>query len=200
MYICVEGCIGIGKSTVATLLSREISGHLLLEDADSNPFLSDFYSNIDLFTFETELSFLLMHYHQLYKAMHESHSLIISDYFFDREKSVFADGNISCENEMLIFNLLYDNLRNRLILPDAIVCLSAPTDMIFERITSRNRASEWEISRDYVDMINNQYKGFFSELRSKFFTIDINMEEYDFVKNPNLITSVSAQLKEHLKF
>jgi deoxyadenosine/deoxycytidine kinase len=121
-YICVEGCIGVGKTTVATQLANVIDGaSLLLEDFGRHPFLDDFYAN-PKYTFETEINFLLIHYHQLLKAIGEQPQILISDYFFKKDM-LFADANILSEEEMSIFIQLFDYLSTRLVQPNIIICL-----------------------------------------------------------------------------
>jgi deoxyadenosine/deoxycytidine kinase len=194
-FICVEGCIGIGKTTIATKLANIINGACaLFEDFGNHPFLSDFYTDAK-YTFETEINFLLIHYHQLLKAMNEQPGLLISDYFFDKDK-LFADANILSEKEMDIFMQLYNYLRSRLVQPNIVICLSGTTDMIYNRILARNRETEKNISYDYIDKINKHYKVFFSELRKNYPTIDINMNENDFVKDPTLINILRQNLIE----
>jgi deoxyguanosine kinase len=197
-YICVEGCIGIGKTTVAKQLADSInSAYLLLEDFGAHPFLGDFYAD-SKYTFETELGFLLIHYHQLLKAMSAQPQLLISDYFFGKDK-LFADANILSEKEINIFIQLYDYLLSSLVQPDIIICLSGTTDMIYNRILNRNRESEKNISYEYIKKINKNYDIFFSEINKKYTTININMNENDFVKNPDLITELRQKLmKEYL--
>jgi deoxyadenosine/deoxycytidine kinase len=192
-YICIEGCIGVGKTTIATQLANSLNGvHLLLEDFGAHPFLEDFYAD-SKYTFETELGFLLIHYHQLLKAMNEQSQVLISDYFFGKDK-LFADANILSEKETTIFMQLYDYLLSSLVKPDIIICLSGTTDMIYNRVLARNRESEKNISYDYIDKINKNYEIFFSEIRKKYSIIDINMNEKDFVKNPGLITELQQNL------
>jgi len=192
-YICFEGCIGVGKTTVATQLAASINDtYALFEDFGAHPFLSDFYADLK-YTFETELGFLLIHYHQLQKAMNTQPQLLISDYFFGKDK-MFADANIMSEKEIDIFIQLYDYLLSSLVQPDIIICLSGTTDMIYNRILNRNRESEKNISYDYISKINRNYDIFFSEIKRNYCTIDINMNENDFVKNPELITELQQNL------
>jgi len=192
-YICIEGCIGVGKTTVATKLASTIDGsYTLFEDFGNHPFLNDFYMDAK-YTFETEINFLLIHYHQLLKTMENQPSLLISDYFFDKDK-LFADANILSEKEIEIFMQLYHYLRSRLVQPDIIVCLSGTTDMIYKRILARNRDAEKNISYDYIDKINKHYEVFFSELRKNYQTIDIDMDKNDFIKDPSLINKLQLQL------
>jgi len=194
-YICVEGCIGVGKTTVAMQLADSINGaYLLLEDFGAHPFLGDFYAD-SKYTFETELGFLLIHYHQLLKAISTQPQLLISDYFFGKDK-LFADANILSEKEIDIFMQLYDYLLSSLVQPDIIICLSGTTDMIYNRIIARNREAEKNISYNYIDKINKTYGLFFPEIRENYCTIDINMNESDFIKNPNLITELRHNLEK----
>jgi len=191
--ICVEGCIGVGKSTVATQLASVIDGaNTLLEDFSRHPFLEDFYTD-SKFTFETELSFMLIHYHQLFKLMEEPYKLLISDYFFLKDK-LFADVNILTENELTLFMQLYNYLQNRLVKPSAVICLSGTTEMIFNRIKTRNREVETNISYDYIDKINKHYEILFSEIKKNYYTININMDKNDFVKKPELINIIKNKL------
>jgi len=193
--ICVEGCIGVGKTTVATQLVNIIGdANSLLEDFSLHPFLEDFYAD-PKYTFETEINFLLIHYHQLVKAMGEQHILLISDYCFLKDK-LFADANILSKKELDIFMRLYSYLQSRLVQPDAIICLSGTTDMIYNRIIKRNRKAEKSISYDYVDKINKHYELFFSELKKSHYTINVNMNENDFINDPGLIYVIKRKLEE----
>jgi len=196
-YICVEGCIGVGKTTVVTQLASFFNDvHVLLEDFGAHPFLGDFYAD-SKYTFETELGFLLIHYHQLQKAVNDRPNLLISDYFFGKDK-LFADANIMSEKEIDIFIRLYNYLLSNLVQPDIIICLSGATDMIYNRILNRNRESEKNISYEYIKKINSNYEKFFSEISKNYSTININMNENDFVKNPGLINELRQKLAKEL--
>ena len=191
--ICIEGCIGIGKTTVATQLASAIEGsNVLHEDFSSHPFLDDFYLD-SKFTFETELNFMLIHYHQLYKIMDNPYKLLISDYFFLKDK-LFADANILTEKETTLFMQLYNYLQSRLIQPSAIICLSGTTEMIYNRIKNRNREVEMNIAYDYIDKINKHYENFFLELKKNHYTINIDMNENDFIKDTELINRLKLKL------
>jgi len=194
-YIGIEGCIGVGKTTVATLLASSIkNASILLEDFGNHPFLSDFYSDTK-YTFESEMGFLLIHYHQLFKLMGEQPEIIVSDYFFEKDR-LFADANILSEKEMDIFMQLYDYLRGRLLYPDAIICLTGTTDLIYSRVVSRGREIERNISYDYINKINGHYETFFSGLRERFCTINVDMNENDFVKEPDRIGALLRELEK----
>ena len=71
-YITVEGCIGSGKTTIAKLISKEQRGLLLLEQFELNPFLEKFYSSPSQYALETELAFVLIHYHQIIHGLQDA--------------------------------------------------------------------------------------------------------------------------------
>ncbi len=195
-YVCIEGCVGVGKTTVATQLAGAVRDSvLLLEDYGIHPFLKDFYSD-PRYTFETELNFLLIHYHQLLKMMAGSCPILISDYFFNKDE-LFADANVMNEKELDIFRDLYEYLRSQLIKPDIVICLTGSTDMIYQRVINRNRIEERNISYEYLNKINLYYKKFFADWKAEYKTIEINMNVHDFVKNPTLIEGV---LKKVMSF
>jgi deoxyadenosine/deoxycytidine kinase len=196
-YICIEGCLGVGKTTVATQLAGVIdSASLLLEDFGCHPFLDDFYAD-PKYTFETEINFLLIHYHQLLKARGEQPQVLISDYFFKKDM-LFADANILSEKEKAIFTQLFDYLFTRLEQPNIIICLSGTTDMIYNRILHRHREAEKNVSYDYIDKINRHYESIFVELKKKYCTFDVDMNENDFIKNPALINILQQNLLKNI--
>jgi deoxyadenosine/deoxycytidine kinase len=189
--------MGVGKTTVATQLAGVIDGaSLLLEDFGRHPFLDDFYAD-SKYTFETEINFLLIRYHQLLKVIGEQPEILISDYFFQKDM-LFADANILSEKEMTIFMQLFDYLSTRLVQPDIIICLSGTTDMIYNRVLNRHRETEKNISYDYIDKINRHYKPFFTEMKKKYCTIDIDMNENDFIKDPALINILHQNLLKNI--
>ena len=193
-YICVEGCIGVGKTTAATLLSSEIFGAtLLLEDFEKHPFLNDFYSNPQ-YTFETELNFLLIHYHQIIKLLDERPKMIISDFSLYKDL-MFAEANMDNSDELRIFRDLYEYLIRRIPVPNNIICLYADIELVYKRVLQRNRRSEKSITKDYLYKINRFYDSLFSDFERKgITTVKIDMNKNDFVANPQLISELIEKL------
>lgn len=113
LHIAIDGCIGVGKTTLATKLADVRKAHVLLEEFEKNPFLSDFYSDPIAHVLETELQFLLLHYHQLKKIPQTSAHETITDFTFLKDL-VFAEMNFRDGAEKAMFIQLYEFLLDRL--------------------------------------------------------------------------------------
>ena len=109
-YVAIEGAIGVGKTSLAKLLSDKLGAKLILEKFEDNPFLSEFYDDPERFAFQTQLFFLLQRYQQQQELRQVDmfHNLLISDYMFIKDR-LFASLNLD-EKEMS----LYDSIANML--------------------------------------------------------------------------------------
>jgi len=162
MFLAVEGCIGSGKTTLARFLSGHFAGGLVLEETSKHPFIGEFYLDPEGFAFQTEMNFILIHYHQLQRAEKERvfERLVFSDFVFDKDR-LFADLTLKDPEEQRLFTLTYDFLKRRLPTPDVLICLKAPTEFLWERIRKRARQLEVPMSYDYLDSVNAKYNDFF---------------------------------------
>ena len=104
-YIAIEGPIGVGKTSLAKLLSKRLSAKLILEKFEDNPFLSEFYDDPTRFAFQTQLFFLLQRYQQQQdiRQVDMFHNLLISDYMFIKDR-LFASLNLD-DKEMNLYDL-----------------------------------------------------------------------------------------------
>ncbi len=117
MYITVEGCIASGKTTVAKLLAAKRNSNLILEQFKDNPFLDKFYSNPSKYALETELAFVLIHYHQVFRELKQvKNGEYISDFHISKDL-LFAKMNLNKE-DLALFRSLYSALTRRLPKPD----------------------------------------------------------------------------------
>ena len=166
MFIAIEGCIGTGKTTLAKLLSEHYKGKFLLEQTRKHPFIADFYFDPEAYAFQTEMNFILIHYHQFQKAQKEGvfKSLVFSDFLFDKDR-IFADLTLQDPEEQRLFTLTYDILRQRIPFPDLLICLKAQTEFLFERIKRRGREFEANLTFDYLDSVNSKYNDFFERYK-----------------------------------
>ena len=87
-YIAVEGVIGVGKTTLATMLGETLKANVVLEQFEENPFLKDFYSDPDRYAFQTQIFFLLTRYKQQQKLFQADlfHRFLVTDYIFEKDK------------------------------------------------------------------------------------------------------------------
>ena len=145
-FISVEGIIGVGKTTLATKLARYYNAELILEPVEENPFLSQFYDNIEAFAFQTQIFFLFARYKQMQKLMQNRlfFDLVISDYIFEKDQ-IFANINLD-ENELILYEHIIKFIKKDVPKPDLIIYLQASTETIMKRIKHRGRTFEENIS------------------------------------------------------
>jgi deoxyguanosine kinase len=162
MWVATEGCIGTGKTTLAKALAEHYSGVTLLEKTKNHPFIAEFYVDPRGCAFETEIGFVLIHYHQLQHAQRGGlfRRLVFSDFIFDKDR-LFADLTLQDPQEQRLFSETYELLTRRIPSPDLLICLRAPTQFLFERIDKRGREFECKIPFDYLDRVNVRYNQFF---------------------------------------
>ena len=159
-YIAIEGAIGVGKTTLAKKISDTVKCETLFEDYITNPFLKDFYDHNQLNSFSTQVYFLLRRIEQSIEVR-DTKNLLISDFYFGKDE-LFAKLNLTqVEYEM------YQELREKLDfnppVPDLIIYLQAPTDILLERIKNRGLDLERSIKRKYIDSVNEIYMKHFHE-------------------------------------
>ena len=162
-YIAVEGPIGAGKTALAERLATRLDATLVLEDTE-NPFLADFYTDRPGAALQAQLFYLLQRHRQqttLQQADLFSQTTV-ADYLFDKDK-IFAYLNLD-DNELFIYQRLYDLLARDVPGPDLIIYLQAPTDVLQRRIRSRSAQPEmegFEPDPEYLKELNEAYHHFF---------------------------------------
>lgn len=162
-YIAVEGPIGAGKTALAERLATRLDATLVLEDTE-NPFLADFYADRPGAALQAQLFYLLQRHRQqttLQQADLFSQTTV-ADYLFDKDK-IFAYLNLD-DNELFIYQRLYDLLARDVPGPDLIIYLQAPTDVLQRRIRSRSAQPEmegFEPDPEYLKELNEAYHHFF---------------------------------------
>ena len=181
-YVAIEGSIGVGKTSLAKLLSDKLGAKLILEKFEDNPFLSEFYDDPERFAFQTQLFFLLQRYQQQQELRQVDmfHNLLISDYMFIKDR-LFASLNLD-EKEMSLYDSIANMLERNIINPDLIIYLQADTNTLMKNIAKRGRDFEANISYDYINALNEIYTEYFFRYSETPLVI-INTNHIDFVNN-----------------
>jgi deoxyguanosine kinase len=162
-YIAIEGPIGAGKTSLAERLAARLEAATVLEETD-NPFLADFYTGRAGAALQAQLFYLLNRHRQLL-ALRQANlfaQTTIADYLFDRDK-IFAYLNLD-DNELFIYQRLFDLLAADIPAPDLVVYLQAPTDILLKRLNDRAKNDEGATlvpSADYLRELNEAYQHFF---------------------------------------
>ncbi len=193
MYVCVEGVIGVGKTTLVRMLSKRFGIRPILEIVEENPFLANFYVDRERWAFQTQLFFLLSRYSQqeeLLKIVKKED--VVSDYMFDKDR-LFAQMNLFGD-QLSLYERVYGVLESKVPTPDLIVYLKASVETLMERISMRDRLFERSISKNYISNLVKAYDGFFSKCTSKFVTIDA--DKINFVRNERDFNLVISKMKE----
>jgi deoxyadenosine/deoxycytidine kinase len=197
-YIVVEGPIGVGKTSLVQMLGEEFASRVILEKAAENPFLPKFYTNQSSFAFQTQMFFLLSRYQQQRElAQQELFSQsVICDYLFAKDR-IFASVNLD-DDELTLYQQIYSLLDERIAKPDLVIYLQSPTDVLQQRIRMRGRSYEREISREYVEAVNEAYNRYFFSYDESPLLI-INTSEVDFVRRPEDFQDLVREIRRMKK-
>ncbi len=181
-YMVIEGPIGVGKTSLATLLAKKFNGRLILEVVDENPFLSSFYDDRQKHAFQTQLFFLLSRFRQQQELFQQDlfNSVTLSDYLFAKDR-IFACLNLD-PNELGLYDRIFDALGNRTTKPDLVIYLQARLDVLFSRIRRRGREFERKIDPAYLEDLIKAYNEFFFHYNESPLLV-INTSDIDFVQN-----------------
>jgi deoxyadenosine/deoxycytidine kinase len=193
-YIAIEGPIGVGKSSLAELISKEFNGRTLIEEVDANPFLPKFYSDIKKYALQTQLFFLLSRYQQQ-KDMFQPelfNTMVISDYLFAKDR-IFAYLNLD-ENELALYEQVFRLLDVRISKPDLVIYLQASTEVLQERIKRRNKDYESAIKDDYLEKLTDAYNRYFFYYTDTPLLV-VNTTDIDFVNNSADFSSLIKEIR-----
>ena len=181
-YLVVEGPIGVGKTTLARRLARDLDAAPLLEQADDNPFLPHFYARPEQMALPTQLSFLLDRVDQLeaLQALETAPSSVVADYLLAKDY-LFASMNLN-EAELALYQRLYQRLAARTPRPDLVIYLQAPVSVLLERVGRRGRRYEKPLDSTYLARLNDAYANFFHYYEESPLLV-VNAAEIDFARN-----------------
>jgi deoxyadenosine/deoxycytidine kinase len=161
-YIAIEGPVALGKSLVADRLGARLDATVVLDDTD-NPFLADFYAGRAGAGFQSQLFYTLSrHRQQTHLRQSDLFSqLTVCDYLFDRDK-IYAYLNLD-DNELFIYRRLYELLAQDVPVPDLVIYLQSPTDVLRRRLREREKADPElpHLDDEYLKELNEAYNHFF---------------------------------------
>jgi len=162
-YIAVEGAIGAGKTMLAERIGTRLDATIVLEETE-NPFLADFYADRPGAALQAQLFYLLSRHRQQTSLRQTDlfSQMTVADYLFDKDK-IFAYLNLD-DNELFIYQRLYELLARDVPSPDLVVYLQMPTDLLLRRL--RGRLADPEMAAlqpdpEYLRELNEAYHHFF---------------------------------------
>ncbi len=160
-YIVIEGPIGVGKTSLARRLSESFGSELMLEDASGNPFLERFYDDPKAGALPAQLFFLFQRAQQMQELQqHDMFSPVrIADFLMDKDR-MFAELTLDAD-EMQLYLQVADKLDIQAPVPDLVIYLQAPVDVLRQRIIGRGIKSEQWMDKDYLIRLVDIYSRFF---------------------------------------
>ncbi len=184
-FLVIEGNIGAGKTTLASMLAEDYNAKLVLEQFADNPFLPKFYHDQERYSFPLELSFLADRYNQIKKQVLDLdlfHSFLVADYYFAKS-SIFARNTLK-DDEYRLFRQIFDIVFESMPKPDLYVYLHTDSKNLLNNISKRGRDYEQNISKEYLEKIRTGYFNFLKQITT-FPVLIIDINNIDFVHNPD---------------
>ncbi len=193
-YIVVEGPIGVGKTTFVKLLAEAFQAKTVLERAEENPFLGKFYGEPNKFAFQTQIFFLLTRYQQQQEILQTElfRRNIFSDYLFAKDR-IFAYLNLS-EDELVLYEWIYQLLDQRVVKPDLVIYLQAPVHVLLKRIRKRALWHEKEMDPQYLEKVSKAYSNFFFHYRETPLLV-VNTSNIDFVQRQGDLQNLIREIR-----
>ncbi len=193
-YIVVEGPIGVGKTHLVKRLAESLSGSVLLEQPEHNPFLEKFYLNPKQSALPTQLSFLMQRV-KLSKTLQQDDlfkELQVSDFMVEKDR-LFAQITLD-DDELALYNMVYDNLTMHHRAPDLVIYLQASMPVLKSRVLQRGIGYEQNIEDMYLQRLSDAYADFFHYYVDSPLLI-VNAEQIDLVDSEADYQNLLAQIK-----
>ena len=178
-YIVVEGPVGVGKTALARRLADSLDIHLLLERVIGNPFLEDIYRHPGSAALPAQLHFLFEHVKQV-RALRQADLFTpnqVADFLIQANR-VFAEATLS-PDELDLYYQVYNILLDDAPVPDLVIYLQAPVEVMIKRIRARGGVHETKIDREYLQKISDAYTDFFYHYDASSLLI-VNTADLDF--------------------
>ena len=194
-YIVVEGPIGVGKTHLVKRLAESFSGTTLFEQPEHNPFLEKFYLHPKQSALPTQLSFLMQRV-KLSKSLQQDdlfNDLHIADFMVEKDR-LFAQITLD-DDELALYNMVYDNLTLHHRTPDLVIYLQAPLSVLKARVSQRGIGYEQRIEDAYLQRLSDSYADFFHYYDEAPLLI-VNAEQIDLINSEqdykNLLEQIST--------
>ncbi len=200
MHIAVAGNIGSGKTTLTRLLAKHYGWEAHYEDVDDNPYLHDFYDDMQRWSFNLQIYFLNSRFNQIID-IHKSGNTVIQDRTIYEDAYIFAPNLHSMglmstrdfENYFTLFNLMSSLIQP----PDLVLYLRASVPTLVNQIQNRGRKYEDNIRLDYLRRLNERYEAWVEAYNMGKLLI-VEADDYDFPNNTGHLREVIEKIDAEL--
>lgn len=192
MHVAIAGNIGAGKTTLTKLLAKHYNWEPHFEDVVDNPYLDDFYTQMERWSFNLQIYFLNSRFRQVLQ-IRESGKKIIQDRTIYEDAHIFAPNlhamGLMTNRDYENYQSLFELMQKLVDAPDLLIYLRADISTLVAQIHKRGRDYENSISIDYLSRLNERYEAWISKYdKGKLLVIDV--DNLDFVDNPEDLGSV----------
>jgi deoxyadenosine/deoxycytidine kinase len=200
MHIAVAGNIGAGKTTLTKLLSKHYKWEAHFEDVEDNPYLDDFYNQMERWSFNLQIYFLNSRYRQILE-IRESGKDIIQDRTIYEDAFIFAPNlhamGLMTNRDFKNYSGLFELMESLVQPPDLLIYLRSSIPNLVHQIHKRGREYENTISIDYLSRLNERYEAW-AQSYQKGNLLVIDVDKLDFVDKPEdlgqVITKIDAEI------
>jgi deoxyadenosine/deoxycytidine kinase len=200
MYIAVAGNIGSGKTTLTTLLSKHIGFEPQYEDPGNNPYLLDFYSDMQRWSFNVQIYFLTSRLQSIH-SIQKSKKNVIQDRTLYEDAKIFAPNlhsmGLLSKRDFDNYNALFEAISRLVPPPDLLIYLRGSIPALVDQIQQRGREYEDSIRLDYLRRLNERYEAWFESynLGPK---IEVSIDDLNFKENPEHLGVIVNNVKGEL--
>ncbi len=200
MHVAIAGNIGAGKTTLTKLLAKHFKWNPHFESVDENPYLDDFYGQMERWSFNLQVYFLNSRFRQVLE-LRESGKKIIQDRTIYEDAHIFAPNlhamGLMTNRDYENYSSLFELMENLVTPPDLLIYLRADISTLVGQIHKRGRDYENSISIDYLSRLNERYEAWISTYtKGKLLVIDV--DNLNFVDNPEdlgfIINKIDAEI------
>jgi len=199
--IVIGGNLGVGKTTLANKIGQHLNWHVGFESVSDNPYLVDFYNNMEMWAYHLQVYFL-GHRAEQHLIAYNNYNQSILDRSIYEDGYIFAtslyhSGRIA-KRDYYSYMTLFKYIINSLPTPHLLIYVKASIITISDRIKHRAQQFDKDLSSEYLQMINNYYENWINSF-SLCPIITIDSDEYDFLNNENDLLSIIQQVKLKLE-
>ena len=181
MHIAVAGNIGSGKTTLTALLAKHFGWEAHYEDTQDNPYLNDFYDDMQRWSFNLQTYFLQSRFKKI-QELRENGKDIIQDRTIYEDASIFAPNlhsmNLMSKRDFDNYLSLFKLVNGLVKAPDLVIYLRASVPTLVNQIQKRGREYEASIRIDYLKRLNERYEAWVSEYEGKIVVIDVDSNNF----------------------
>tara|TARA_Y100001978_G_scaffold149618_1_gene134696 strand:- start:433 stop:1047 length:615 start_codon:yes stop_codon:yes gene_type:complete len=200
MHIAIAGNIGSGKTTLTTLLSKHYAWEPQFEDVDDNPYLNDFYKDMQRWSFNLQIYFLNSRFGQV-QEIHKGNKDVIQDRTMYEDAHIFAPNlhamGLMSTRDFENYQSLFKLMNNFIPAPNLLIYLRSSVSNLVEQIQKRGRDYENSIRIDYLSRLNERYEAWISTYEHGHLLI-IDVDGLDFQHNKEdlgcIIDKIDAEI------